>query len=69
METLFTHNKSCLANRGSRLSAISVLLIYYPPENSIKSEKYVENISIKNSPLPPLVMDSKPIDYYGLTDK
>ena len=48
------------------LSAISVLLVYYPPENSIKSEKYVENISIKNSPLPPLVMDSKPIDYYGL---
>lgn len=46
------------------LATISVLLVYYPPENSIKSEKHVENVFIKNIPLPSLLTDSKPIDYY-----
>jgi len=48
------------------LAIICVLLVYYPPENTIKSEKYGEEIPAKNNVLPPLDMDTKPINNYEL---
>lgn len=46
------------------LTVVCVLLVYYPPENTLKLEKYREESLSKNRPLPPLDMDTKPIDHY-----
>lgn len=48
------------------LAIICVLLVYYPPENPMKSEKYAEGIPAKNTVLPPLDKDTKPINDYEL---
>ena len=48
------------------LTAICVLLVYYPPENTIKPEKYVKEIPDKNNVLPPLHTDNKSINNYEL---
>ncbi|NUO08582.1 MAG: hypothetical protein HUU08_07870 [Candidatus Brocadia sp.] len=48
------------------LTVVSVLLVYSPPDDAIKSEKYGEEIPMKIDPLPPLDMDTKPINDYEL---
>lgn len=48
------------------LAIICVLLVYYPPENTIKSEKYVGETPVKLNVLPPLDTNTKPIDNYEL---
>lgn len=48
------------------LTVVSVLLVYSPPDDAIKSEKYGEEIPMKIDPLPPLDMDAKPINDYEL---
>lgn len=48
------------------LTGVCVLLVYHMPENTIKLEKYREESPAKNSPLPPLDMETKPIEYYEL---
>lgn len=48
------------------LAVICVLLVYYPPENSIKPEKYLKEIPEKNNVLPSLHTDNKPINNYEL---
>lgn len=48
------------------LAGICVLLVYYPPENTIKPEKYVKEIPEKNNVLPPLDTDNKAINNYEL---
>lgn len=48
------------------LAVICVLLVYYPPENTIKPEKYVKEIPEKSNALPPLHTDNKPINDYEL---
>src|SRR3990167_1658139 len=48
----------------SALAIICVLLIYFPPESTVKKEKYVENISINKNLLTPLAKDAKSIDQY-----
>lgn len=46
------------------LAIICVLLVSYPQRNTIKSEKYGEEISLKKISLPPLLTDTKTINYY-----
>lgn len=48
------------------LTVVCVLFVYYTPENTLKLEKYREEIPAKNNPLPPLDMGTKPIDHYEL---
>ncbi|TVM00313.1 MAG: hypothetical protein CV087_14370 [Candidatus Brocadia sp. WS118] len=48
------------------LAVICVLLVYYPPEISMKPDKGEEGIPLKNNLLPSLQSDMKPIQNYEL---
>ncbi len=48
------------------LAIICVLLVYHPPENITKPEKYIEETLLKKNPLTPLSVDNKSADYYEL---
>ncbi|KXK28984.1 MAG: hypothetical protein UZ01_02428 [Candidatus Brocadia sinica] len=48
------------------LTVVCVLFVYYPPENTFTLQKYREEISEKNNPLPSLDVNTKPIDQYEL---
>ncbi len=48
------------------LAIVCVLLIYYPPEDTISSEKYAKETPMKDELLLPLKGGAKPIDYYDL---
>ncbi len=48
------------------LAFVCVLLVYHPPENTLKLEKYREESPVRHNPLPPLDAGVKPIDYYEL---
>jgi hypothetical protein len=48
----------------SALAIICVLLIYLPPESTVKKEKHVDNISINRNLLTPIAKDAESIDQY-----
>lgn len=48
------------------LAMICVLLVYYPPEKTLKLERYTEETPAKNIPLPPLDAIPKPVNHYEL---
>ncbi|MBI5676946.1 MAG: hypothetical protein HZC52_00300 [Planctomycetes bacterium] len=48
------------------LAIICVLLVYHPPENITKPEKYIEETLLKKNPLTPMSVDNKSADYYEL---
>jgi hypothetical protein len=48
------------------LTGVCVLLVYNPPENTIKLEKYRGESPVNSKPLPSLDAGAKPIDHYEL---
>lgn len=48
------------------LAIYCVLLVYYPPETSVRPDKEGEGMPMKNNLLPSLQADMKPINHYEL---